>query len=1430
MLKTQILKKVESLPFLEKTIGHLETNAQKKLINNVVNSLVDGVKYEEIHVHAKEINNSNNDAEEVAKKLKSFNRKKMFLTQNGSASYTWPFKNAADKYGLNFVSGLEVNFQNEIKKDSKGLKVPNFNEPISKLVIYAKNNNGYKAISRAISQTQDIEGKSYMDYNDLYTYFGIGTLGHNNVIISTGGIDGIICNIFNINKQIKGEISLLNQQNLDLYEGPVNNDYINRLNNLITSLDSEFNLIKEDLKNCRKLARKKLTARRKTVDKLSKDENKQELYLQKLKELQEDEKMIRDAQNELPNIETKKKKASIRLSALKKEYKALVKKKKEADEIKGKAIELKGDIHSDNEVYEKVSIALNKLIDIFGRGNVFAEIQYHGLESEKKSFNKLINLAKENNIPLVATNDVYILDGSDKEVLRRQMMRSLNAEPNKRWVFNNAADYEVYFKSDEQMENILLAAFNQDDVEEAMINTLFLSHQCNIDFVVEEHHPKYISESGEKTEDIFINLLKEGVDKKLNGHLEGVYRDRLNHEYKIMRDMGYIDYHLIVRDFNKYASLYDSIPMDALDKAPINPGELEEFKKENGYTKNVGLSTGVGRGSAVGSLVCDLLDITQIDPIKYNLYFERFLNPERVTMPDIDSDISSSVRPRVIEYIKQKYGEDCIAGITTMNAEATKGSIRRAGQCYDLYMSRNFKRKNAKNQYQGLIDMMTKKITDDLQGLSFDDDIGNGMTLYQYLANEFSENSDALKILEWAKCFEGTFTAYGVHAAGIVITDGVPVEDIVPLKWNESLQLYATQCDLNEVENLGMLKFDLLGLTNISIINSCAWELNKSGIFIDIHKIPLDDEKVFKEIFAKANTNSVFQFESAGMKQMLKRFKPTTFEDLILLVSMFRPGPMQYLDNVIDIKNGVKPVTYLVKELEPILSTTYGAIAYQEQVMQIFQSLAGYSLGQADNVRRAMSKKKKSVLAAERNAFIYGDESRGIVGCVHNNIDPDKANKLYDELILFSAYAFNKSHGSAYAYLAYITGYLKYYFPAEFLMAAMIWSKKKPNAKDPMIGLMSEAKILGVEVVAPDINKSNSDFIVENGKILFSLSKIKNVSSNAKIIIDERKANGPFKTIYDFFARCYIRKDALESLVSAGAFDGFYKNRKAILSRLDVLNDFSKKIKDKKEYVKTGEVLLDYIDSMNNADEIIKFQQAKDLPVKIQKPMSSEDLKKKIENAKISINDYINKLKSIKIPFNAKEDIKEKLNIEKSLLGAYVSANPLDEYPYIDGELENISFQTRKISGIINNLKIVKSRKTGQDMAFFDLEDLASSIPVNVFANSFSANKSFIAEGNVVDIDGFVVEDNYYDEPVLKFNCDRIRFARKNRNIAMIDVSSAAHFHIYDENYIIKKYKSSDGVEFKVYDQTLKQIRDMNYLVSESIFNDEKYVVKSIKK
>ncbi|MGN0241609.1 MAG: DNA polymerase III subunit alpha, partial [Candidatus Weimeria sp.] len=501
------------------------------------------------------------------------------------------------------------------------------------------------------------------------------------------------------------------------------------------------------------------------------------------------------------------------------------------------------------------------------------------------------------------------------------------------------------------------------------------------------------------------------------------------------------------------------------------------------------------RGSDGGSLVCYLLGITNLDPIKHGLLFERFLNKERVSMPDIDSDISADTRQKVIEHCKYVYGDKAVCGIMTCTFLAPKGAIDTAAKYYSMY-----KYKDTDNHFLSLGREMAELVPEEPNTAfksTVDKNTGKlscdegAVTVKDYLNGVYKNNPDALNILKWAYTIEGIFTGYGAHAAGIVITEkGSDVSDVLPLKYNSKLGMMTTQCTKEDVEANGLLKFDFLGLKTLDIISETLFMIQaRTGKGIDVLKLDIADKNVYEKIFQTGNTGAVFQFESDGMKKMLKSFKPSCFADLVLLVAAYRPGPMQFLDDIIAVKNGRKEITYLTPKLEPILKNTYGAIIYQEQVMKICQDLAGYSLGGADLVRRAMSKKKAEKLAHERDAFIHGDKERGISGCVANGIPEKVADKIFDQMMDFASYAFNKSHAAAYAYNSYVTAWLKCYYPAEFYAAALNWASDPDKFK----ALLKDAKSYGIKVLPPDINASEKEFTVENGKIRFALSKIKGV-------------------------------------------------------------------------------------------------------------------------------------------------------------------------------------------------------------------------------------------------------------------------------------------------------------------------------------------------
>lgn len=908
---------------------------------------------------------------------------------------------------------------------------------------------------------------------------------------------------------------------------------------------------------------------------------------------------------------------------------------------------------------------------------------------------------------------------------------------------------------------------------------------------------------------IFDQAIARGISERFPEGMPEGYKERLDYEVNIIKSMGYVDYHLVVKDFLEYGRLLGYVPKDKMAEAPLTIKDLEEYIKVNGW-ENGGMRIGPGRGSAVGSLACYLLGITALDPIKYNLLFERFLNPERISMPDIDSDMSATTRGKVIEYVKNKYGEGAVCGIMTLTTQAPKGAVQMCAKFYGL------------RTYKEPMTSLGATISKDIPaapGTSFatkiDKESGkidaeSDLTLYDYLLNKYASNKDAVEIIKWAKIMEGSFTAYGSHAAGIVISDNDDVSEYLPLRYNKRAGMFTTQCDMVEVEDNGLLKFDFLGLKTLDIITETLFMVEKNhGIIIDPLKIDLADANVYKNILSKGITNAVFQFESSGMKAMLKRFSPQSFEDLIILVSMFRPGPLQYLDGVIDVKNGVKPITYLTPELEPILGKTYGAIVYQEQVMQICQSLAGFTLGHADQVRRYMSKKKADKLAHERDAFV--------TGCETNGISAEIANTLFDQMMDFASYAFNKSHAAAYAFNAYITAWLKYYYPAEFFASALNWATPK---KVP--GLMYEAKSAGIKVLAPNINTSYKEYSATSDSISVGLSSIAGVKTVADSIIKERE-NGAFTSVSDFIYRVNPNTTVMNNLILAGAFDSFSDSRLGILKASTELKEIIAELKKKESFVASAEYVLTSVERLS-AEELIKMQLENGYKAEIKEPTTVDRLNKRIENAKSAIDKLKKDISLVSIA-NISEDKTARLNKEKELLGMYVTDHPVNYYPNaedIDCEvIDSISDGEDSIYGVITNLQIKKRKSDGKEMAFFQLEDKSGSIEVAMFTASYAKNKALINEGAVIKLSGKCeTEEVEIEDEIItnkKYYADKAEALTPKKPALFISVPSYEEFKASYEDAFTSKYRDDNGYALYVYNKETGKAIKADYKVSESV-------------
>lgn len=885
--------------------------------------------------------------------------------------------------------------------------------------------------------------------------------------------------------------------------------------------------------------------------------------------------------------------------------------------------------------------------EIFGQGNFFLEIQDHGIADQKIVIQNLIKMSNETGIPLVCTNDIHYINEEDAEahdiLLCIQTGKTIYDENRMRYEGN-----QFYLKSPEQMLSIFPYA------KEALENTHKIAQRCNVSFDFNNYKLPIFKLPNDKNA---FDYLKEICENGLLERFENITPEltkRLDYELSIIKDMGFVDYFLIVWDFIKYA-------------------------------KDNGIIVGPGRGSAAGSLVSYCLKITNIDPIKYNLIFERFLNPERISMPDIDIDFCYERRQEVINYVVEKYGADHVSQIITFGTMAARNAIRDVGRALNIPYAE--------------VDKIAKMIPLELKIT-----IEKALEQNPELKLEYENNLDVKHLIDMSLKLEGLPRHSSTHAAGVVICDK-PVMEYVPLNTNDGV--ITTQFPMTTLEDLGLLKMDFLGLRTLTVINNAFKEINRIyGLNLNENSINYQDKKVF-ELISTGYTDGIFQFESAGMKQFMKELKPESIEDIIAGVSLYRPGPMDFIPKYVLGKNTKAEIKYTHHLLEPILKPTYGCIVYQEQVMQIVQELAGYSLGRSDLLRRAMGKKKTDVMEKERKNFIFGIEGE-IPGCVKNGIPEEIANQIFEEMVDFAKYAFNKSHAAAYAVITCQTGWLKAFYPVEF-MAALLTSVSDNASK--VAEYISELKRMHIELLPPDINEGFDGFSVSNGKIRFSLSAIKNVGKSlVKALVLEREKNGKYKSMLDFFERLRqeLNSRAIESLIKSGAFDSLGGKRSQYISTYKKVYDSVNETKKK-----TIEGQLNLFSIGNEDSSLMKKDILPDMD-----------------------------------EFNSKE----LLNMEKEMLGIYITGHPLDEYKdfliqninvnsldFIQDE-ETLNYKIKdnekvSIGGIINSVSI-KFTKTGKQMAFLTLEDEFGTLEIIVFPEIFSKYSNIIKEDSIIIIEG----------------------------------------------------------------------------------------------
>lgn len=958
--------------------------------------------------------------------------------------------------------------------------------------------------------------------------------------------------------------------------------------------------------------------------------------------------------------------------------------------------------------------------DIFGKGNYFLELQDHGIPEQRTVNTSLLLMSKELDIPLVATNDVHYTyedDEKSHDIL-------LCIQTGKRVSDQDRMRYEggqYFIKSEEQMRTLFPYAL------EAIENTHKIAMRCHVEIEFGKIKlPEYPVPVGYNSWEYLNKLCEEGFSERYpveNSEL----RDRMQYELGTIRDMGFVDYFLIVWDFIKYA-------------------------REND------IMVGPGRGSAAGSIVSYCLHITNIDPIKYQLLFERFLNPERVSMPDIDIDFCFERRQEVIDYVGNKYGADKVVQIATFGTMAAKGVIRDVGRVMDMPYS--------------YVDTIAKMIPGELNIT-----IEKALEMNVELRNLYEREEQVHVLIDMCKRLEGLPRHTSMHAAGVVICPR-PADEFVPLSRGSDGSI-TTQFTMTTLEELGLLKMDFLGLRTLTVIQNAVYIIEKSTkALIDIDQIDFNDKQVLAAI-GTGRTDGVFQLESAGMKNFMKELKPQSLEDVIAGISLYRPGPMEFIPKYIKGKNDKNAITYTCPELEPILAPTYGCIVYQEQVMQIVRDLGGYTLGRSDLVRRAMSKKKQSVMEKERANFIYGNPEEGVPGCAAKGISEQVAGQIYDNMMDFAKYAFNKSHAAAYAVIAYQTAYLKYYYPVEFMAALMTSVIDNPGKVAEYI---LTCRSMNIEILPPDINYGEGGFTVSDKKIRYALTAIKGVGRPIiEAIVKDRADRGIFTNLKDFVTRSSandINKRAVENFIKAGAFDSLGGTRKQFMSI----------------YIK----IMDNIhqDKKNNmAGQISLFD------------IANEEDKEDFD---------------IKLPDVGEYSKEMQLSFEKEVLGVYVSGHPLEEYEATwrknitaltsdfifdeeTGEQKIRDGQNVVIGGMIVDKKI-KYTKNDKVMAFVTVEDLVGSIEVIVFPNNYEKNANKLTEDSKVFMRGRVSVEEEQDGKLI---CENVTLFEEITRKLWIKYPSKEYYIKKEDELlsILQKYPGKD--EVVVYLEDSKAIKKM---------------------
>lgn len=1194
-----------------------------------------------LHCHSDHsLKDSPNKIKELCKLAKDMGAKAISLTDHGVCTGHIEFMDCCRELGLNGIPGVEAYVETEYAKHAHLLLLP-------------KNYTGYQELSKAVTlANKNLTTIGRIESPVMTKEILTECFGNGNVIATSACVSGVLSAVLLQNNSIQHEIDKVKKKQLKYQIS----DDISKVEKEYRELSDAVEQLKTEKKRLQELSQKRYKKREKALNALKKDPA---VYIAAKKKLEQEIDETEQAKKQLEKVAAELKAKSCCLTARKKKYEKLKETMQSYQEYEQQIIKLKQSIQDMKAIRKQTEEEVLWFVRLF-HGDFYIELQYHGLEDEAYVMPILAQIADKFDIPMVATNDVHILYPKDAET--RSYLAAMRFE---RYEPVSDSDRELYLKNDKKLSEKLREILPEDTVQKAMDNIKTICDSCKVVIprVPEVHHyPVYKDASGKSSDILLRELAYAGLHNKISD-ITTEYRKRLEYELDTIIEMGFADYILIVADYVKKG---------------------KEIARDN--NEKSGYGVGPGRGSGAGSLVNYCLGITALDPIKYGLLFERFLNKERVSMPDIDVDFSDEVREPLIAYVKEKYGEESVACIRTVMIQKAKACIRNTARIlgFERYPDSLPDFETGRKKLRDIGDRLCKSMKDE-------DSLD-----YHKLVTKCPE-PEAKEIVKRALLMENTNTSFSAHAAGIIIGDGNPLYKYIPLFYNTSKQQWVVSCNMTEAEDIGLLKMDFLCLNNLDVISECIRRIKRNtGIVIDPEKLPFEKE-VFNEIFCKGQTSCVFQFESDGMKKMLRDFLPDSFEDLILLVAAYRPGPMEFIPDIIQVKRGKKKPHYIIPKLEKILSDTYGKCIYQEQLMSVFHECAGFTLGEADIVRRYMSKKKVAKFLAYKPKFIEGIKQEGT--------SEEEAEVLWSSLEDFAKYAFNRSHAAVYALISYQTAWLKYHYPAEYMCAVL-----NHTAVERIPVVIHECKRMGLSVFPPDINRTGEKFNDCQIGIIYGLGMIKGMKdSDAHSIIEERHNNGKYRSVQEFLMRTKVTEAVYEKLIVGGCFLNFCKNREKMV-------ETSKKI-------------------LHIRDNILKNRN-------------------KENSRKDSILYGLNReYDSILDTQENESDPMIWMNKEKELLGDYISSNPMDAYSFLKNSpsihpLSEI-VSNGYYAGVITQLEI-KEQKDGREMAVLRLEDWEGMIECVCFSKTYELYKELLKEGNVIKIEA--VKNTWNDSENLIIN------------------------------------------------------------------------------